>query len=152
MRTNITKYENGTRHTLTGVWVEICRYSSTIWNHSVTPSRVCELKYLEQFVKPPSYSSHPHGCVSWNFSQIQLYRLFWSHPHGCVSWNPENTKIKKYFESHTLTGVWVEIFICGWIANIFVVTPSRVCELKLHHNKSHLQNYWSHPHGCVSWN
>ena len=53
-----------------------------------------------------------------------------SHPHGCVSWNKPIYLIKSFCFSHTLTGVWVEIFVVpdSWQWNM------------------------SHPHGCVSWN
>ena len=97
--------------------------------------------------------SHPHGCVSWNANQIMNGEFnSKSHPHGCVSWN-----IKKIISEGT----------------IIIVTPSRVCELKLKQGlkKQGLEGHtltgvwvemlWgvlslvpilSHPHGCVSWN
>ena len=53
--------------------------------------------------------SHPHGCVSWNDEKdLENSPALWSHPHGCVSWN-----------CRSCCFLWV-----------FVVTPSRVCELK----------------------
>ena len=53
--------------------------------------------------------------------------------------------------SHTLTGVWVEIESAFTGVTKTVVTPSRVCELKL---KTQIETTAekSHPHGCVSWN
>ena len=54
------------RHTLTGVWVEI---SVNVHSMMTEPS-------------------HPHGCVSWNWSSgTMLSSQKQSHPHGCVSWN-----------------------------------------------------------------
>ena len=103
----------------------------------VTPSRVCELKFvyrglwhqqgshtltgvwvemLKNSRKLRRFPSHPHGCVSWNFTSITYDNGYMSHPHGCVSWNAEWVK----------GGV-----VCG-------VTPSRVCELKLWYSR--LQN------------
>ena len=139
-------------HTLTGVWVEMVGIFPIIpspvshphgcvsWNfalrlffqyQSVTPSRVCEMKYqyLHRTVLPAE--SHPHGCVSWNlfisaksnerrghtltgvWVEILNLRFFialsLSHPHGCVSWNKLGHNYIHARVGHTLTGVWVEI-------------------------------------------
>ena len=97
--------------------------------------------------------SHPHGCVSWNIDFKVFFYFGMSHPHGCVSWN------------------W---FTLDFIYFTFLVTPSRVCELKFKMVDSGtrivpchtLTGVWveisifvgvrswssSHPHGCVSWN
>ena len=104
------------RHTLTGVWVEICRpcaiqeqgdmshpHGCVSWNLAlpkvhlliiVTPSRVCELKWpLARAILFDSLS-HPHGCVSWNFLTVpEIFIYIRSHPHGCVSWNLRALKI-----------------------------------------------------------
>ena len=53
---------------------------------------------------------------------------------------------------HTLTGVWVEIIMCGTDLQFKDVTPSRVCELKSLLHKLKITLSASHPHGCVSWN
>ena len=58
------------RHTLTGVWVEICATCSWVKSASVTPSRVCELKYRAAETVTKGWLSHPHGCVSWNFTRF----------------------------------------------------------------------------------
>ena len=141
------------RHTLTGVWVEIETIMCADLRNSVTPSRVCELKFHKsshmdynlnvtpsrvcelKFVTSTNIAnrswSHPHGCVSWNFVLILQHIQFASHPHGCVSWN---------FNGKNRT------------AHSHEVTPSRVCELK---SPSDCRRQWpttSHPHGCVSWN
>ena len=96
-------------HTLTGVWVEIVQPPLFLMISSVTPSRVCELKYLQSKSGHRISESHPHGCVSWNFNGIIVVQIYLrSHPHGCVSWN-------LVFDVH---------------ASLVGVTPSRVCELK----------------------
>ena len=118
-------------------------------------------------------TSHPHGCVSWNSIDFIPCAINRSHPHGCVSWNVKELKqhfcsyvtpsrvceLKSFMDfsffradCHTLTGVWVEIFmlvsslnfrVCHTLTGVWVeidpvrafmlrgfVTPSRVCELK----------------------
>ena len=140
-------------HTLTGVWVEIFAASNNLSRLSVTPSRVCELKYSALCSAVFSVVSHPHGCVSWN----KIVRHVappqkGSHPHGCVSWN--------LTESVLLQRSWVtpsrvcELkFGIEWAVNaLCMVTPSRVCELKYEHLNGHSEMILSHPHGCVSWN
>ena len=98
-----------TSHTLTGVWVEIPPpHLLPCWK-IVTPSRVCELKFFMQ-----GFNSHENR----------------SHPHGCVSWNPLPRLSCRTVHSHTLTGVWVEIYVCNKRGKNSTVTPSRVCELK----------------------
>ena len=107
----------------------------------VTPSRVCELKFVRVTPLHQSQRSHPHGCVSWNFLSFLLHHtrlchtltgvwveicnsferrtVQWSHPHGCVSWNQREKQ----------TG------------GIPRATPSRVCELK----------WWPQPLPPVWW-
>ena len=118
-------------HTLTGVWVEICQLWYCCWQSKVTPSRVCELKWLVYKFKiscschtltgvwveicgvgfsSNAILSHPHGCVSWNVVLLHtIYQYNLSHPHGCVSWNYYILILLNSILSHTLTGVWVEI-------------------------------------------
>ena len=77
---------------------------------SVTPSRVCELKCTK----------HLAGwCKLWvtpsRVCELKLFSLSDASGRWC----------------HTLTGVWVEI----WVAEVY-------CEMGAE----------SHPHGCVSWN
>ena len=57
-------------HTLTGVWVEINVSKAKFLLNTVTPSRVCELKYFCKFHKSILVTSHPHGCVSWNWIAV----------------------------------------------------------------------------------
>ena len=134
------------------MWVEIpILFYDGIYNW-VTPSRVCELKFALITITKPPFLSHPHGCVSWNMSEIKSVQVQLSH---------------------TLTGVWVEMKRLILWKMRKKVTPSRVCELKyqtllricdsLGHT---LTGVWveiaqftfvntgvsSHPHGCVSWN
>ena len=98
-------------HTLTGVWVEIISTNISCSITTVTPSRVCELKYKLDTVCYGGDKSHPHGCVSWNMrDEVNNDGWYESHPHGCVSWNR----------------------ICWWRKYRSGVTPSRVCELKLY--------------------
>ena len=141
-------------HTLTGVWVEIVISSINLPLASVTPSRVCELKFFG--------GGHCNGCAR-------------SHPHGCVSWNlvPELHKDGKSWvtPSRVCELKWKRI--SGSMV-LFPVTPSRVCELKLKAIHGRVCNGYvtpsrvcelkfsvifaqkvcelSHPHGCVSWN
>ena len=118
----------------------------------VTPSRVCELKSAALHTVLYRWRSHPHGCVSWNLSQLFRWKRrdrhtltgvwveIWvwppqgraagSHPHGCVSWNLEDYLVENFNR----------------------VTPSRVCELKWLNISEHSLVLMSHPHGCVSWN
>ena len=118
-------------HTLTGVWVEIKHRVSTLKMRPVTPSRVCELKWIGVIVWIDEISSHPHGCVSWNVLVYYPHSsIKQSHPHGCVSWN----------------------CIGGRNGTRTKVTPSRVCELKYQIQQEYYPRYTSHPHGCVSWN
>ena len=111
--------------------LKFCSSYSYIQQDFVTPSRVCELKFLSfagnRWLSVPS---HPHGCVSWNIDESYVPAPIESHPHGCVSWNP--MELPWIFQQE--------------------VTPSRVCELKslLSFNNPSLR--MSHPHGCVSWN
>ena len=75
-------------HTLTGVWVEICRHFLIVdigISHTLTGVWV-EIDCLYFVLK--GNVSHPHGCVSWNDGSL-LYSV--THCR------------------HTLTGVWVEI-------------------------------------------
>ena len=104
----------GSCHTLTGVWVEI-------W-----------LRLLYNlFIK-----SHPHGCVSWNISDLIFTVNFGSHPHGCVSWNIKSASaVKNAKVSHPHGCVSWNYAVCRAYLNN-VVTPSRVCELKLLLNNS----------------
>ena len=120
-----------TRHTLTGVWVEIVNASFyQLW-----------------------LLSHPHGCVSWNFKTgVTMSIIFQSHPHGCVSWNVNTVRNKKQeYRSHPHGCV-------SWNATAELhvpkkhVTPSRVCELKFGCIYCIIYLLKSHPHGCVSWN
>ena len=118
-------------HTLTGVWVEtaniklltvsLCHTLTGVWVET-------EAKWLWKKKK----RSHPHGCVSWNFSKISPEtKSMMSHPHGCVSWNPVVLNVSAFDVSHTLTGVWVETQnLDNFAASSLTVTPSRVCELK----------------------
>ena len=76
-----------------------------------------------------------------------------SHPHGCVSWNSDFKEIDTFSDCHTLTGVWVEIWIVYMSTPLRrSVTPSRVCELKSPVRRAVSLEIMSHPHGCVSWN
>ena len=120
-------------HTLTGVWVEIlifCFNCSFSRSHTLTGVWVEILMRLDSWKR--NIASHPHGCVSWNKSLISAGRFSKSHPHGCVSWNILRRTDRK---------------------RLWVVTPSRVCELKFTRRCAILQTRTaSHPHGCVSWN
>ena len=118
-------------HTLTGVWVEI-NWMHGIWpSFNVTPSRVCELKFNFRFERTILWYSHTLTGVWVEISTVCIsINVLSSHPHGCVSWNSE-----KY-----------------WHSCILLVTPSRVCELKLKCFFKYSVPLRSHPHGCVSWN
>ena len=118
------------RHTLTGVWVEIAVITkwtlSEKWSHphgcvswnrsqnealseiSVTPSRVCELKYDSAII------AH---YVPVTPSRVCELKFWLQH---------SKTNIRR----HTLTGVWVEIILWAEFNKHISVTPSRVCELK----------------------
>ena len=97
----------------------------------VTPSRVCELKWLLcrywRFVPRHTLTG---VWVEMN-QQCYIKKLFLSHPHGCVSWND-------------ISAVVIYLHIG--------VTPSRVCELKSTNIANRSCAIMSHPHGCVSWN
>ena len=160
-------------HTLTGVWVEMKFHQSkqshqlshphgcVSWNmscgipaerNSVTPSRVCELKFLTTGISNFFNLSHPHGCVSWNYAIIGNGGALGSHtltgvwveinynftikmplrvtPSRVCELKFQTTRNRKPPISHTLTGVWVEIpGVFLWEISV-AVTPSRVCELK----------------------
>ena len=118
----------------------------------VTPSRVCELKWLlcrywrfvprhtltgvwvemnQQCYIKKLFLSHPHGCVSWNISiKPSIANNIKSHPHGCVSWNLIYCWIIQQFPMSHPHGC------VSWNHHVFInnkrffVTPSRVCELK----------------------
>ena len=117
-------------HTLTGVWVEISKTLSLKWSACVTPSRVCELKWIS-YNYVSALGSHTLTGV-W----VEMRKKSWkrqpkpSHPHGCVSWNTPFSQYSLYSLGHTLTGVWVEIYHFSRIQRASTVTPSRVCELK----------------------
>ena len=64
-----------------------------------------------------------------------------SHPHGCVSWNISEIFLQAKIFSHTLTGVWVEIGRLFDIPSASAVTPSRVCELKFGQGVNMPQTY-----------
>ena len=146
-----------------------------VYKDRVTPSRVCELKsqYLEPIssnvghtltgvwveilkvlFSSPSFLSHPHGCVSWNFIFAASSPERMSHTLTGVwvemksrlvssSISPCHTLTGVWVEilsiaattsstGHTLTGVWVEIMAAAAVSVGAEVTPSRVCELKFH--------------------
>ena len=120
----------------------------------VTPSRVCELKLL--YHRKISRSDTRHTLTGvW----VEIHAHVWKQPAT---------------GRHTLTGVWVEIKrvhlrryliwvtpsrVCElkyqfWLCEIcrLWVTPSRVCELKFLWYLQNKHCHRSHPHGCVSWN
>ena len=117
-------------HTLTGVWVEIsttslafCTFMShphgcVSWNinrkksslcYSVTPSRVCELKFPCHFI----------------ILLVIRHTLTGVWVEIIADW-----RIPRIVFCHTLTGVWVEIGLYVHRLYSISVTPSRVCELK----------------------
>ena len=121
---------NAISHTLTGVWVEIRHFVNIIFafiGHTLTGVWV-EITTVIVFCF--AGTSHPHGCVSWNYDYCYIIWFIASHPHGCVSWN---------FNWHNRI-------------SFSPVTPSRVCELKSLVLRNCIINTPSHPHGCVSWN
>ena len=143
----------GTCHTLTGVWVEITINKAMISNF---------------------YTSHPHGCVSWNaitwFTQFtgsfvtpsRVCELksgsgYWftmsmvSHPHGCVSWNFYNSFSAIYRTSHPHGCVsWNIQAILVWLN--LKSHPHGCVSWNNNQLKFILPRHQSHPHGCVSWN
>ena len=117
-------------HTLTGVWVEICAWwwiALLLW---VTPSRVCELKFIMPLHTPSETRHTLTGVWVEMLLKCLIGTVCGSHPHGCVSWN-------------------FRPFLFLWKCE---VTPSRVCELKCIWPCAHTWDTQSHPHGCVSWN
>ena len=98
---------------------------------SVTPSRVCELKYFYSF-----------PFLAYKVTPSRVCEL------KCGMFGRG-----MFGMGHTLTGVWVEISSgSGYWFTISIVTPSRVCELKLVCCIISIIHGMSHPHGCVSWN
>ena len=120
----------GTRHTLTGVWVEI-------------------FKHIEG---RPTLGSHTHGCVSWNlFGDSSTYGKPVTPSRVCEL-KLQSVGMVCHVDGHTLTGVWVEMEAarvshmqqsCHTLTGVWV-------EIMQGFN-SH-ENIASHPHGCVSWN
>ena len=132
----------------------------------VTPSRVCELKYLitsinwetrvghtltgvwvEMVCFPIGIFqslSHPHGCVSWNLSPVTSVKFrMKSHPHGCVSWNALIIHLTNGRRSHPHGCVsWNQITLTRCLCQKRV-TPSRVCELK-YKNWGYAHNLFCH--------
>ena len=155
------------------MWVEIpILFYDGIYNW-VTPSRVCELKFALITITKPPFLSHPHGCVSWNMSEIKSVQVQLSHTLTGVWVEILSIKNPGLYLSHTLTGVWVEMKRLILWKMRKKVTPSRVCELtyqtllRICDSQGHtLTGVWveiaqftfvntgvsSHPHGCVSWN
>ena len=113
------------------MWVEIYLLSPVVSISIVTPSRVCELKSLQEPVWECSFVTPSRVC-ELKYIPYQLQ----NQPSFC----------------HTLTGVWVEIESLANYLNIATVTPSRVCELKFAPHCLTSFQLVSHPHGCVSWN
>ena len=140
-------------HTLTGVWVEIYINRTSIFN---VKSHTLTGVWVE--IRPSCWvcfwiaASHPHGCVSWNALCLFVVYTYVVTPSRvcelkyvikvcyihCVVTPSRVCELKwkfciwaMYWSCHTLTGVWVEIFVVSdsWQWNIS-----------------------SHPHGCVSWN
>ena len=113
------------------MWVEISSGRNSYKGVIVTPSRVCELKFILLIILS-IFSCHTLTGVwveIWGGEKIGWKRRK-SHPHGCVSWNLTESVLLQRSWSHTLTGVWVEM--------IFRLTTAITSR--------------SHPHGCVSWN
>ena len=122
---------------------------SRLCGNAVTPSRVCELKWYAGMAGSPREWSHPHGCVSWNIAWIiTVSPAIASHPHGCVSWNA--TAELHVPKKHGCVS-WNDISAVVIYLHIGV-TPSRVCELKSTNIANRSCAIMSHPHGCVSWN
>ena len=119
----------------------------------VTPSRVCELKWITSAVQIWCGVTPSRVCELKSNTAMQWVTLNPSHTLTGV-WVEISGRLSvssaKY--RHTLTGVWVEISDVPVQVLFKKVTPSRVCELK---SSGTLPVQWfskSHPHGCVSWN
>ena len=74
------------------MWVEIC-----LW--------LCHLLFL---------LPHPHGCVSWNTDFINVRIDYRATPSRVCELKFGNVRSLDSAESHTLTGVWVEIFLINF--------------------------------------
>ena len=131
MRATMVMRAMPTRHTLTGVWVEILLLQMTISScrHTLTGVwvEICrQLPYTRTF-----HLSHPHGCVSWNCN-VRLFNTFGVvTPSRVCELKYPRRKLLPQLSGHTLTGVWVEIHYHNEPQKFGdQVTPSRVCELK----------------------
>ena len=139
-------------HTLTGVWVDIFRAASSRASaSSVTPSRVCELKFelvdsgtvlcvtpsrvceLKSRGVRVSVIVMRHTLTGvWVEITRAMTTIRWrgSHPHGCVSWN-NNPCADDDEEMVTPSRVCELKFGNEFLGRVRkYVTPSRVCELK----------------------
>ena len=118
-------------HTLTGVWVEIPNPDGTDVFRLVTPSRVCELKFSWWVIFLQGVRHTLTGVwVEMDIIQLRI-SVGKSHPHGCVSWN----------------------YIRLWAYCQMVLSHPHGC---VSWNLRSPPLWWysltSHPHGCVSWN
>ena len=149
------------------------RLDSWQWNISVTPSRVCELKYLSESgnvhqlgVTPsrvcelkcggaegkcrkavtPSRVCELKLTSAGSFSPLVCHTLtgVWVEINPPTSW-------KSFQRGHTLTGVWVEIPV---FSSLYVQRPSHPhgCVSWNCSSRNASDFFKSHPHGCVSWN
>ena len=100
-------------------------------NVNVTPSRVCELKFIVPRYWAKFTKSHTLTGVwveMWDLTYTAIPVT--SHPHGCVSWNfgdSSSTMCRKVTPSRVCE---LKFFISVHFQFISLVTPSRVCELK----------------------
>ena len=163
-------------HTLTGVWVEIWMAEGYCEVGTVTPSRVCEFKFLIHD-EDDTYSGHTltgvwveilltesvllqRSCHTLTGVWVEICILRHvspgvqpSHPHGCVSWNGKFCYLFfQIVKSHPHGCVSWNSFRVVCLRQTNLVTPSRVCELKSWAGDHWTHGQKSHPHGCVSWN
>ena len=129
----------------------VYRRPTSTWQ-TVTPSRVCELKF----------KLNKHDFVLWCHTLtgvwVEIYQSvpgscgLLSHPHGCVSWNWGADFALSSAPGHTLTGVWVEITHSRMYCHIFGHTLTGVWVEISEKDYRQICCWESHPHGCVSWN
>lgn len=110
-------------------WNEQC--VSGILAGKLSHALVRGLKSENVYVIPKSCTSHPRGCVDWNFSLLSHIASLDVAPRGCVDWNPWKIGISERLVSRT---------------------PHR-CVDRNNNRHNDVQTYASRTlHGCVDWN
>lgn len=110
-------------------WNEQC--VSGILAGKLSHALVRGLKSENVYVIPKSCTSHPRGCVDWNFSLLSHIASLDVAPRGCVDWNPWKNGISERLVSRT---------------------PHR-CVDRNNNRHNDVQTYASRTlHGCVDWN